>query len=146
MRIVLIAVLALGCGGGHRREPQPIRNQATLAPVRSELWARLDASGLSPGDTVLVAGLQVGRIAAIDGDGIVEIQVPHGVEIWANATVRKRPSQMLGTFYLELDPGDESAGRRLSPGDEISVEPPLGDDQLLRRIEESLPHVEPSTP
>ena len=120
------------------------------------LWANLrDASGMPIGSRVVVAGLPVGEITGLSIDGRyarVRFKVRGDVPMWTSAVVFKKATSLLGDHYLEIDPGTpESADpsgtvvthERLEDGDQIvRVVEATSPDQLLRRIEQSLPQVD----
>ncbi len=114
-----------------------------------------DASGLPLGSRVVVAGLPVGEVAdlAIEGRyARVTVQLRDDVTIYDNAVIFKKAASLLGAFYLEIDPGtpesvDANGERRQNPklksGEEIRrVVEATSPEQLMRRIEESLPNVD----
>jgi phospholipid/cholesterol/gamma-HCH transport system substrate-binding protein len=121
-----------------------------------KLWAQLrDASGMPVGSRVVVAGLPVGEITSLTIDGRyarVKFKVRRDVPMWSSAVVFKKATSLLGDNYLEIDPGtaettDPSgnviANDRLVDGDQIvRVVEATSPDQLLRRIEQSLPQVD----
>lgn len=120
------------------------------------LYARFrDASGLHLGGKVVVAGLPVGQISELSVDGRfakVTFRVRRDVEVWSSAVVVKKATSLLGENYLEIDPGGaeaalpdgtRQAARRLAAGDQVPrVVEATTPDQLLRRIEETLPEVD----
>jgi len=119
-----------------------------------ELSARFkDASGLPVGSKVVVAGLPVGSITSLSIEGRyarVKFRVRRDLPIWSSSIVFKKATSLLGDNYLEIDPGgadtpepDGTAAVRLKHGDEIErVVEATSPDQLLRRIEQSLPNVD----
>ena len=121
-----------------------------------KLWAQLrDASGMPVGSRVVVAGLPVGEITSLTIDGRyarVKFKVRSDVPMWSSAVVFKKATSLLGDHYLEIDPGTaettDPTGKvvtnsRLHDGDQIErVVEATSPDQLLRRIEQSLPAVD----
>ncbi len=121
-----------------------------------KLWAQLrDASGMPVGSRVVVAGLPVGEITSLAIDGRyarVRFKVRRDVPMWSSAVVFKKATSLLGDHYLEIDPGSpettDATGAllqndRLVDGDQIArVVEATSPDQLLRRIEQSLPNVD----
>jgi len=114
-----------------------------------------DASGMPVGSKVVVAGLPVGEITSLGVEGRyarVRFKIRDDVPVWSNAVVFKKSTSLLGDHYLEIDPGTETPPpqgeleeehRRLHSGDEIKrVVEATSPDQLLRRIEQSLPLVD----
>jgi phospholipid/cholesterol/gamma-HCH transport system substrate-binding protein len=120
-----------------------------------EVWAKLrDAAGLPLGSRVVIAGLAVGEIARLNIEGSyarVTMRIRDDIPLYDNAILFKKSSSLLGDFYLEIDPGLErttdarGAGvvhERLKDGDEIKyVVEATSVDQLVRRIDETLPRV-----
>jgi len=120
------------------------------------LWAQLrDASGMPVGSRVVVAGLPVGEITGLTIDGRyarVKFKVRGDVPMWSSAVVFKKATSLLGDHYLEIDPGTPETtdptgavveNKRLKNGDQIErVVEATSPDQLLRRIEQSLPNVD----
>ncbi|HVV87750.1 MAG TPA: MlaD family protein [Kofleriaceae bacterium] len=121
-----------------------------------KLWAQLrDASGMPVGSRVVVAGLPVGEITSLSIDGRyarVKFKVRGDVPVWSSAVVYKKATSLLGDQYLEIDPGTAETtdptgavveNKRLKSGDQIvRVVEGTSPDQLLRRIEQSLPQVD----
>ncbi len=119
-----------------------------------ELSARFrDASGLPVGSKVVVAGLPIGQVSGLSIEGRyarVKFRVRRDVAVWSSAVVFKKATSLLGDNYLEIDPGSEQStdldGKpavRLKHKDEIKrVVEATSPDQLLRRIEQSLPNVD----
>ena len=114
-----------------------------------------DASGMPVGSRVVVAGLPVGEITDLDIEGRyarVGFRLREDLPVWSNAVVFKKSSSLLGDYYLEVDPGTEQAldaqgnvvhNRRLEPGDMVpTVVEATSPDELLRRINESMPNVD----
>lgn len=120
------------------------------------VWAKFaDASGLPPNSKVVIAGLPVGEIANLRIDGRyarIDMRVRDDVPIYDNAIVFKKSSSLLGSYYIEIDPGtptsitargEEVKNVRLEDGDQIKhVVEATSPDQLMRRIEESIPKVD----
>ncbi len=119
-----------------------------------ELSARFrDASGMPIGSKVVVAGLPVGAISSLSIEGRyarVKFRIRRDVPVWSSSVVFKKATSLLGDNYLEIDPGNEEtadldgkAAVRLKSGDKIlRVVEATSPDQLLRRIEQSLPNVD----
>ncbi len=114
-----------------------------------------DASGLPVGSRVMVAGLPVGEISDLSIEGRyarVEFRIRDDVAIWDNSIVFKKSSSLLGSYYLEVDPGTPTSldsrgaqrvNTRLVDGDTIDrVVEATSPDALMKRIEESLPNVD----
>jgi phospholipid/cholesterol/gamma-HCH transport system substrate-binding protein len=120
------------------------------------MWAKFrDASGLPLGSKVVVAGLPVGEITGLDIEGRyakVTFRVRGDVKVWDSGVVFKKATSLLGDNYLEIDPGSaQSIGadgiaedhQQLVAGAQIErVVEATSVDQLLRRVEETLPNVD----
>jgi phospholipid/cholesterol/gamma-HCH transport system substrate-binding protein len=82
-----------------------------------------DATGLVNHSRVTMAGIPIGTIEAIRLEGglaRVEIRVSDEVPLYANATVGKKSTSLLGEFTLVVNPGTEDRPR-LHNGDEVPV-------------------------
>lgn len=69
-----------------------------------------DASGLSVGSEIFMAGVPIGVIEAIQlsqGRAQVTLAVSDEVELYQDATAIKEASSLLGTSIIELDPGGQ---------------------------------------
>ena len=136
-----------------------------------ELFARFrDASGLPKGSKVVIAGLPKGEVYRLEVEGRyakVSFRLSTDIPVWSNAVVLKKATSLLGENYLEVDPGTEvqqlpdGTTRKNTPlgracPDYDSGDPKKRDacreiphvveattpDQLLHRIEETLPNVD----
>lgn len=136
-----------------------------------ELFARFrDASGLPKGSKVVVAGLPKGEVTELTVSGRyakVTFRVSNDIPVWTNATVIKKATSLLGENYLEIDPGTETAQAADGTARTFTrIGPPCADynskddvkrdacreiqhvveattpDQLLHRIEQTLPNVD----
>jgi phospholipid/cholesterol/gamma-HCH transport system substrate-binding protein len=136
-----------------------------------ELFARFrDASGLPKGSKVVVAGLAKGEVYDLEVEGRyakVGFRLSSDVKVWSNAVVMKKATSLLGENYLEIDPGTVE---QQAPDGTLQKFTPLGrdcpdydsddvkkrdacreikrvveattPDQLLHRIEQTLPNVD----
>lgn len=69
-----------------------------------------DAAGISPGDTVRVAGVDAGRVQDVrQTDGAVEVvlAVDHGVELSGDTAAAVQVETVLGTKFVRLSTGDD---------------------------------------
>lgn len=69
-----------------------------------------DAAGISPGDTVRVAGVDAGRVEAVrQTDGAVEVvlAVDEGVELAGDTAAAVQVETVLGTKFVRLTTGDD---------------------------------------
>ncbi len=129
-----------------------------------------DASGLPKKSKVMVAGLAQGEVIDLqveDRYARITFRLSNDIEVWSDATVFKKASSLLGENYLEIDPGEESRvgpdgakqtftrlGPKCSDYDATdlakrdacrwvkNVVEATTPDQLLHRIEETLPNVD----
>jgi phospholipid/cholesterol/gamma-HCH transport system substrate-binding protein len=129
-----------------------------------------DASGLPKASKVVVAGLPQGEVTDLAVDGRyakVTFKLNTGIPVWTSATVIKKATSLLGENYLEIDPGEEvrqapdgtqQKFTRLGPpcsgygsddkakDDACRRVPNVVEattpDQLLHRIEQTLPNVD----
>src|SRR5262245_36513524 len=129
-----------------------------------------DASGLPKGSKVVVAGLPKGEVVALEIEGRyakVTFKVDNEITVWTSAVIIKKARSLLGDNYLEIDPGEEvkqapngtrQQYTRLGPpcpsyrdsdhrkADTCRQIPNVIEattpDQLLHRIEQTLPNVD----
>jgi phospholipid/cholesterol/gamma-HCH transport system substrate-binding protein len=129
-----------------------------------------DASGLPKKSKVVVAGLPQGEVIDLEVNGRyakVTFRISKDIKVWSSATVFKKATSLLGENYLEVDPGEQV---RAGPDGSKASFTPLGadckdyespdeklrepcrriehvveattPDQLLHRIDETLPNVD----
>ena len=119
------------------------------------VWALFhDATGLVDKSRVQIAGLHVGEITARhlqDGLARIDIRIKPDIELWANATIFKKSSSLLGEYYLEIDPGTHFApdpadatrvveNQRLKDNDQIvNVVEAVTTTDILVQVQETLP-------
>ncbi|HEU4729329.1 MAG TPA: MlaD family protein [Kofleriaceae bacterium] len=129
-----------------------------------------DASGLPKGTKVVVAGLPKGEVIGLEIEGRyakVTFRVDKEITVWTSAVIVKKARSLLGDNYLEIDPGEEvkqapdgtrqsytrlgppcpsytdSDRRKSDPCRQIvNVIEATTPDQLLHRIEQTLPNVD----
>ncbi len=128
-----------------------------------------DASGLPKGSKVVVAGLPKGEVTSLEVEGRyakVTFKIGNDVEVWSSAVVIKKATSLLGENYLEIEPGQqegqgadgtkETYTRLGPPCPDYNAPAPQSDkcrqvtrvieattpDQLLHRIEQTLPNVD----
>jgi phospholipid/cholesterol/gamma-HCH transport system substrate-binding protein len=135
------------------------------------LYAKFrDASGLPKGTKVVIAGLPKGEVIGLEIEGRyakVTFKIDNEITVWTSAVIVKKARSLLGDNYLEIDPGEEIKqapdGRhqsftKLGPGcatygdsDRRKSDPcrqipnvieATTPDQLLHRIEQTLPNVD----
>ncbi|ONM49044.1 MCE family protein [Nocardia donostiensis] len=71
----------------------------------------VQAAGISVGDKVDVAGVQVGRVAAAELEGdhvLLTLQVSKDVKLGPDARAAIKMATLLGARYVDLEPGDGS--------------------------------------
>ena len=129
-----------------------------------------DASGLPKGTKVVIAGLPKGEVIGLEIDGRfakVTFKLDNEITVWNSAMIIKKARSLLGDNYLEIDPGEQlkqapdgthQSYTKLGPGcatygdsDRAKAEPcrrivnvveATTPDQLLHRIEQTLPNVD----
>lgn len=129
-----------------------------------------DASGLPKGTKVVVAGLPKGEVVGLEVEGRyakVTFKVDNEITVWTSAVVVKKARSLLGDNYLEIDPGEEvkqapdgtrQTFTRLGPSCPTYRDPDprksdacrqitnvieaTTPDQLLHRMEQTLPNVD----
>ncbi|HUH01358.1 MAG TPA: MlaD family protein, partial [Kofleriaceae bacterium] len=116
------------------------------------LYAKFrDASGLPVGSQVVVAGLPVGEVTDLSIEGRlarVDLVVRGDIVIWSNAVGYKKSTSLLGSYYIEIDPGgpvseNGTQNRRLERGEQIPiVVEATTPDELFRRMGETMPRVD----
>lgn len=81
-----------------------------------------DAGGLVVGNSVRIAGVEVGRVQSIrleDNRAVLEIAIDRAIQLYAADCAKPRPKSLLGEKYLHLDQGTSAAGDPIAPGSEI---------------------------
>lgn len=81
-----------------------------------------DAGGLVSGNSVRIAGVEVGkitRISLVDNRAVLEIRIDSDVPIYGGDCAKPRPKSLLGEKYLHLDQGTAAGGAKLPSGAEI---------------------------
>jgi phospholipid/cholesterol/gamma-HCH transport system substrate-binding protein len=129
-----------------------------------------DASGLPRGTKVVVAGLPKGEVVGLEIEGRyakVTFKVDNEIAVWTSAVIVKKARSLLGDNYLEIDPGEQvkqapdgtrQSYTRLGPDcptykdDDrrksdvcrqiVNVIEATTPDQLLHRMEQTLPNVD----
>jgi ABC-type transporter Mla subunit MlaD len=129
-----------------------------------------DASGLPRGTKVVVAGLPKGEVVGLEIEGRyakVTFKVDNEITVWTSAVIVKKARSLLGDNYLEIDPGEQvrqapdgtrQSYTKLGPDcptykdDDrrksdvcrqiVNVIEATTPDQLLHRMEQTLPNVD----
>ena len=144
------------------QDPAGANNYTLFAKFR-------DASGLPIGSRVVIAGIPNGEVTALEVEGryaVVRFKVRGDVRVWSSAVIIKKAASLLGDNYLEIDPGDEvrqgpdGATQKFTllgpPCASYRADRPTSDacrqvpnvieattpDQLMHRIEQTLPNVD----
>ena len=98
-----------------------------------------DVAGLDMGDTVRVAGVEVGKVESINLEenlGRVTLSIDHRVPLYEDATAQVETYGLLGDRYISIDPG-HSKLPRVDPGGEIhSAVSPEELDALFAKLSE----------
>jgi len=147
LALIFVLVLALGVGG------YILANQRLTLPgwvpgLGSDFFtleAELStAQAVVPGQgqTVTIAGVKVGDIGKAeleDGIAVVEMNLDEDYRgrVFRDATILLRPKTGLKDMYLQLDPGNRSAGE-LEEGDRILVSntlPDVNPDEVLSALD-----------
>ena len=141
LAILVLFVIAVGVGG------YILENQRLRFPLVEEKPKRFelelaDARAVIPGQgqTVRVAGVKVGDIAAVgveDGVAVVEVTVDGEYDdlITDEATALLRPKTGLKDMFIEVDPGK---GEPLEDGDRIAVSntsPDIDQDEFFEALD-----------
>jgi phospholipid/cholesterol/gamma-HCH transport system substrate-binding protein len=119
-----------------------IAGSTWLAPQRISYSVLMkDSGGVQAGDRVRVAGVPVGKVEGVDLNPEDEwpvrfhIAVRRSVPLHADASARITTSGLLGTAFLQLDPGS-SAQPRLEEDGEFAGEASVGFEAALELMEE----------
>jgi phospholipid/cholesterol/gamma-HCH transport system substrate-binding protein len=145
--IVALVVLAAVVGGyilAHQRIYLP-----GWVPVFGRSYYTLKgefstAQAITPGQgqTVDIAGVQVGEISnvdLVDGRAVVTMRIkPRYDDVYPNATMLLRPKTGLKDMIVELDPGSSAGGKRLESGATIPVsqtQPDVNLDEILSSLD-----------
>jgi ABC-type transporter Mla subunit MlaD len=128
-----------------------------------------DASGLPKGSKVVIAGIGKGEVTDLKVEGRyarVTFKISKDIKVYASGVVIKKATSLLGDNYLEIDPGEPerqlpdgtkqtftllgpgcpSYGKPAPESDPCRVVPTVVEattpDQLMHRIEQTLPNVD----
>ncbi len=98
-----------------------------------------DVAGLDVGDTVRVAGVEVGKVESIgltEGVGRVTLTIDHQVPLYEDATAQVETYGLLGDRYISIDTGHAKLPR-VEPGGKIrSAVSPEALDALFAKLSE----------
>ena len=99
-----------------------------------ELYAVFsDVGGLKEGSSVLIAGMEVGRVKSIrmeDYEAKVVLLIPHNIKIQEDAIAAIKTRGLIGEKYLVITPGGSET--ILKPGERIhETIPPVDIEELI---------------
>lgn len=165
---VAILFLLLAIGGylvwkNLGQNPAGANNYTLFAKFR-------DASGLPKGSKVVVAGLPQGEVTGLEVEGRyakVTFKLRDDIDVWTSGVVIKKATSLLGDNYLEIDPGEKTKQMPDGSSREFTLLGPkcpsyresdrrksdvcrqvpnvieaTTPDQLMHRIEQTLPNVD----
>ncbi|MCB9707065.1 MAG: MCE family protein [Myxococcales bacterium] len=115
--LAIFVVVCLGLLAGLASELGVFGGRGNTYKVRLD-----DAGGLVPGNSVRIAGVEVGRITSIglvDNQALIELRLDPKVTLYDGNCAKPRPKSLLGEKYLHLDQGSSATGSPLAPGSEI---------------------------
>ena len=92
-----------------------------------------NSGGLKPGSSVVIAGVDVGRVKGVLLDNYearVSMDLPDGLKIQEDAIVSIKTRGLIGEKYVEITPGGSE--EILKPGDRIrETQSPIDLEQLI---------------
>jgi phospholipid/cholesterol/gamma-HCH transport system substrate-binding protein len=141
--LAILGVVLLGLGiGAYILANQRLRFPLVEEPFHTVKAELPDAQAVTPGQgqTVVVAGVRVGDIGAVeleDGKAVVELQLEPKYKklIREDATALLRAKTGTKDMFLEVDPGD---GKPLESGERIQVSntlPDIDPDEILAALD-----------
>jgi phospholipid/cholesterol/gamma-HCH transport system substrate-binding protein len=141
--LAILGVVILGIGiGAYILANQRLRFPLVQEPFHTVKAELPDAQAVTPGQgqTVVVAGVRVGDIGAVeleDGRAVVELQLEPKYKdlIREDATALLRAKTGTKDMFLEVDPGD---GKPLAKGQRIQVSntlPDIDPDEVLAALD-----------
>ncbi|HVR30214.1 MAG TPA: MlaD family protein [Thermoanaerobaculia bacterium] len=98
-----------------------------------------DSGGVVAGDRVRVAGVAVGRIQDVvlrpddEWPVLMRISVDEKIDVYQDASATIASSGILGTSFLQIDPGSRAAPR-LAPGSSIQGEASAGMEDAFEQV------------
>jgi len=129
---VIVSMLALGLSVYSVTQTQNVKGQVVF-----KTYFRF-AGGLAPGASVLFGGIKVGQVDDVrsSAEDPTRIQVTFNVKaatpLNENSKARSGTVTMMGTPALLITTGSNDA-RRLSPGEAVQSEEPVGLDEVAKR-------------
>jgi phospholipid/cholesterol/gamma-HCH transport system substrate-binding protein len=126
IKIALFFIVLGGAGAGYI-----VLSASGISPFNTNIYDVIleDASGLSTRSKIYLAGVSVGKVQGIQLNGTearVKLAFLKDIEIREDAIVSRKPSSLLGTAVLSLDPGS-ARSPVIPPGSLIKSVPPAGD-------------------
>jgi len=121
-RDTLLGVVLLGTAGLTAWMALQVGALSGVGPHHTLSASFDDSSGLKLGGSVVISGVEVGRVTAIDlvdNRAQITMAVSNEVELFRDAEAIIRARSVLGEKYLELKVGSENTGL-LQDGDTIS--------------------------
>jgi len=126
IKIALFFIILGGAGAGYI-----VLSASGISPFNTKTYDVIleDASGLSTRSKIYLAGVSVGKVQGIELNGTearVKLAFLKDIEIREDAIVSRKPSSLLGTAVLSLDPGSPLSPI-VPPGSIIRSIPPAAD-------------------
>lgn len=92
-----------------------------------------NSGGLKTGASVVIAGVEVGRVKSIKLDNyqaLISIHLPSGLKIQDDSIATIKTKGLIGEKYIEITPG--GSDEILKPGQKIrDTQPPIDLEQLI---------------
>jgi phospholipid/cholesterol/gamma-HCH transport system substrate-binding protein len=126
IKIALFFIVLGGSGAGYI-----VLSASGISPFNTNIYDVIleDASGLSTRSKIYLAGVSVGKVQGIQLNGTearVKLAFLKDIEIREDAIISRKPSSLLGTAVLSLDPGS-ALSPIIPPGSLIKSMPLAGD-------------------
>ena len=126
VKIALFFIALGGAGAGYI-----VLSASGISPFNTKTYDVIleDASGLSTRSKIYLAGVSVGKVQGIQLNGTearVKLAFLKDIEVREDAFISRKPSSLLGTAVLSLDPGS-ALSPIIPPGSLIRSVPPAGD-------------------
>jgi phospholipid/cholesterol/gamma-HCH transport system substrate-binding protein len=135
-KVGLFALVIAGAGYGAWKFINPSAGSAGGYTVHAYMN---DASGLATFSRVQVAGIPIGNVTSIRlerGKARIDVKVRPEIALYADASLAKRSSSLLGEFLVVIGPGSDNLPV-LRDGDEIkNVIEPATTDQIMKDVAE----------
>jgi len=126
IKIALFFVILGSAGAGY-----VVLSANGINPLTTKTYEAVlsDATGLSTRSKIYLAGVPVGKVQGIELNGTdarLKIALFKEVELRSDAVLSRKPSSLLGTSVLSVDPGTASLPI-IPAGSMIKTAPPAGD-------------------